>query len=492
MDITTLTQKLKQDPLVKAVYHISQQVETPIYMVGGAIRDLLMGILSEKDFDFVMKNNLETVAHLFAKMASGHLIRWSANPVNYRVVFYRNNNLTKVDFSGFRGNDIYQDLANRDFTVNAIALMVNELFQEKELNLYDPMGGSEDLRGRSLRVVSPHAFDHDPLRMLRAVRIAKARSFTIEANTKEKIRHQKKHLFSVSAERIRSELFKIISLPDAQDSLKLLDDLGLLALLLPETEILKMQKEGAPLNVPLWDHSLETVKWCEWALDYLEELFPNLQGSLKAHFLEEIEAEVHRGGLLKLAGLLHHCEKLGEKMEIHPKLDVHVLKAKNGNIVAKVAKRFKLGRKATTILSTVIENYPRIAHLSQIKSAADRVYFRYFRDLGSEGLEVLILSWADVVSRGPGIFCSPLEINLRTLINSVAHYYFETFTVTSPQPLISGRDIIEQFGLKEGKVIGGLLNQVARAESEGLLSSSREALTYIEKLIKTNREGDGQ
>ena len=172
-----------------------------------------------------------------------------------------------------------------------------------------------------------------------------------------------------------------------------------------------------------------------------------------------------------MGGLLHAGEKPSQE--------------KGGrNVVGKVVRRFKLGKRANRILRKLVEYYRRPFHLLQMEQVNTQTYFRFFRDLGSEGLDVLVLSWANFVSSSPARFESPLDLKFRNLINSLMNYYFKEYLITSPQPLISGKDIIEKFGLKEGKTIGNLLNQVACAEAEGLLSSRKEAFLYIENLIK--------
>ncbi|MCD6353907.1 MAG: hypothetical protein J7M06_06850, partial [Proteobacteria bacterium] len=127
MNTPAIIKKLKKHPVIKDVYQISQKTGMPVYLVGGAVRDLLMGIFPEKDFDFVTVETPAKFARQFSRGVSGSLIQLSSTPPNYRVIFYRNNERISVDFSGFRGDDIHHDLINRDFTVNAIALMVDEL-----------------------------------------------------------------------------------------------------------------------------------------------------------------------------------------------------------------------------------------------------------------------------------------------------------------------------------------------------------------------------
>ena len=472
MEHPTSFKILTGHPVMKAIYRVSQEVETPIYLVGGAVRDLLMGILPEKDFDFVMRDNLIQSARLFSRISFGSFFPLSSDPPNYRVVLLHDDQRVEVDFSGFRGDDLCQDLSNRDFTVNAIALEVNALFQEEEIKLYDPLGGANDLQRKMLRLASPRSFDHDPLRILRAVRIAKERGLNIEAQTREAMCRQKNRLFSVSVERVRSEFFKILSFSDAKKSLSLLDELGLLSLLIPTTEVLEENAFGSPAHWPLEDYSLEVVSWCEWVLEHFGEFFPQSHDYVKTHFKEMVEEDVDRRSLLKFGGLLYNRGKTFSN------------KRKNV-LLEEIIRNFKLGKRAGKILRKMLESYNKRPYPWEMEKPNPRVFFRFFQDMGSEGLEVILLWWADYVSRFPEKLEHQEDIVFRDSINCLVNYYFKEHPIT--KPLLSGRDVIEKFGLKEGKVVGDLLNQVARAEAQGLLCSPEKAFLYVENLLQQKR-----
>ena len=465
-----LTKQLRQHPAIKAVYRTSQETGIPIYLVGGAVRDLLVAILPEKDFDFVVENNLLKTARLFANLVSGSLIQWSSDPLYYRVILYRDNKRIEVDFSDFQGDDLNQDLHNRDFTVNAMALPIHQLFQEESPKPYDPMGGEKDLQNGILRTTSHQSFDNDPLRMLRAVRIAKARSLAIDAKTREEIGRRKERLLSAAAERIRSEFFKTLSFPGTEDSLRLLDELGLLSVLLPETQDLKDQRGEGPCGRSRWEHSLERVRWCEWMLDNWGALCPGFQEKLNSHFLEEIEADVDRRSLLKLGGFLLDCKK-------PPQI------TKDDNVGGTMVRKFKLGKRANNIFKKITDHPVEVLNTLLSRKLNPRVYFRFFCDLGPEGLDILVLSWSNFIACEPERFDSPLDAKLRNLLKSLVGYYFDEYVATAPRPLVTGNDIMEQFRLEEGKVIGALLGKVAEAEAEGLLRSPKEAMLYVEDLL---------
>jgi poly(A) polymerase len=466
--LSTVCKILQKHPVMKSIYRVSQEVGTPIYLVGGAVRDLLMGITPEKDFDFVMEDNLVKSARLFSRIFEGNFFPLSSDPPNYRVVLLHSNQRIEVDFSGFRGDDLCYDLTNRDFTVNAIALEVADLYREGGIKLYDPLGGEHDVQTRVLRLASPCAFDQDPLRILRAVRIAKERNLHIDPETREAIYRQRNRLCSVSAERIRSEFFKILSFSDAPESLKLLDELGLLSILIPETEALKGKSLESASGLSLWQHSLEVVSWCEWSLVNLEKIFSHFHEYIKSYLEEELEENVDRKSLLKLAGLFH------DRGEAFPGEKVMT-------VADTIARRLKLGKRTGRTLRKMVNYYNQVLSLRKMEKPPSRVFFQFFQNVDPEGLAVLLLAWAEYIACAPERLTRPDDIALRNFLADLVHYYVNDYPLI--KPLLSGQEIIERFGLQEGKVVGELLNQVARAEAQGLLGSSREAVLFVEDLL---------
>jgi hypothetical protein len=200
------------------------------------------------------------------------------------------------------------------------------------------------------------------------------------------------------------------------------------------------------------------------------ELCPVFHEELTGHFLEEIEADVDRRSLVKLGGFLFHGEEAPRGEE-------------DTNGVGALAARFKLGKRATTILKRITDHSPETLQGFLSRKLNSRVYFRYFCGLGPEGLAALVLSWSNFIACDSKRFDSPLDAKLRNLLNSFVSYYFDEYVATKPRPLLTGKEIMEQFGLEEGKAIGFLLGKVAEAEAEGLLMSPKEAMLYVEGLL---------
>lgn len=192
------------------------------YIVGGAVRDVLWEV-EPFDVDVVVSGG-EEAAHAFAARAQSRLVILGREP----MIAWRTTAGGKIyDFTTLSGRSIEDDLARRDFTINAVAVGPIETPR-----LADPFGGVEDLRTRTLRMVREENFIDDPLRMLRAVRFAAIRQMQLDDQTADAIRRHAVRIIDAAPERVRAELDQMLA-ADAGRSLRLLEELGLAARVLP-------------------------------------------------------------------------------------------------------------------------------------------------------------------------------------------------------------------------------------------------------------------
>ena len=131
--------QLKTFNIIQLAYQVSQECGVPIYLVGGAVRDVLMGFFCGKDFDFTLGESWELVTRLFAERTRGKVISWDFN--QKRVIVRSGADTITVDFAKFKGTDIEDDLLARDFKINSMAVAVDELFLKEEPRLIDPLDG---------------------------------------------------------------------------------------------------------------------------------------------------------------------------------------------------------------------------------------------------------------------------------------------------------------------------------------------------------------
>ncbi|MDP2932297.1 MAG: metal-dependent phosphohydrolase, partial [Chloroflexota bacterium] len=203
------------------------------YLVGGFVRDMLLG-RETADIDIAVAGNALEIAAKAASVLGGKYVPLDeANRVARVILITPAGDQWQFDFTSF-GGDIEQDLARRDFTIDAMAVDLNEFgTQPLSAGLIDPFHGWDDLRRRLVRVVSETAFTADAARLLRAVRLAAELDFTLDKATEALVRRDSHLVSGVAGERTREELLRLLAIPRAE-LLTYLDGLGLLAAIIPE------------------------------------------------------------------------------------------------------------------------------------------------------------------------------------------------------------------------------------------------------------------
>ena len=224
--------------------------DTRAWLVGGAIRDRLLGRDTE-DIDLVVQGDPGRAA---AALGSGHgaAFQLSEEFGHWRVV--ARNGGWQVDIAPLQGESIETDLAQRDLTVNAIA----EPLAGGEL--VDPFGGAGDVERRLLRMVAPAAFDADPLRVLRVARIACELGFEVDDATRAAAREHVAPLAQVAPERVYAELRRIVCAPAPVRGLELMTALGATAVVLPELDELRGVEQTRYHHLDVYDHTLAVVE----------------------------------------------------------------------------------------------------------------------------------------------------------------------------------------------------------------------------------------
>jgi tRNA nucleotidyltransferase/poly(A) polymerase len=225
-------------------------IEGPAWVVGGAVRDAAVG-RPVIDADLAVEPGAEReTAEAIARAGRGAAFRLSEEFGTWRAVAPTEG--WHVDVSRLRGEDIRGDLGHRDFTINAIAVPLADL----EATPIDPHDGLGDLERRVVRAVSERSFADDPLRLLRAARIAAALEFEIEARTVELARAEAARAAGPAGERRLAELRLLVSGADPIRAFELLDLLGATAGVLPELEALHGVEQNPNHHLDVHVHTI--------------------------------------------------------------------------------------------------------------------------------------------------------------------------------------------------------------------------------------------
>ena len=202
-----------QEQIFQDIFHNCLQLCNESYLVGGAVRDSLIGSDRISDVDIAVEGDGYEIARLLAESLSMKATFVPMDKVR-RVgrVIAPNSPTTIIDVSRFKGLTISDDLCARDFTINSMAVHLWDILSGRfSQAIIDPVGGRKDLGNRILRVSSDASFDDDPLRMLRAFRFEAQLDFRIDSGALMQIKNLAHRIQSVSGERIRDELAVILS-----------------------------------------------------------------------------------------------------------------------------------------------------------------------------------------------------------------------------------------------------------------------------------------
>ena len=233
------------------------------FLVGGLVRDLLLQ-RKTADIDLAVHNDALKIAQDVATRFGGTLVLLHEKNRIGRVVLPDKKNISSkgqfvVDLITI-DDTIYDDLARRDFTIDAMAYDLNELIRDpEEALLIDPFGGLNDLHDRLIRAVSSCTFIDDPLRLLRAFRLSSELGFSIDDETEFLIKSDSYLITTVAGERIREELLRLVIHPEIDKLLLYMDELGVLTAVIPELGETKgiIQPKEHYWNV--FEHLVETV-----------------------------------------------------------------------------------------------------------------------------------------------------------------------------------------------------------------------------------------
>jgi poly(A) polymerase len=470
------------------------------YVVGGFVRDVLLG-RDTVDIDIaVAADALEIAPEVAAVLGGKYVPLDKINRVG-RVILFSNGTFSvkaqrELDFSTFEGT-IEQDLSRRDFTIDAMAIDLNQLKEgHTDVQLLDPFKGRDDLRRGVVRSVTETAFQSDAARLLRAVRLAAELGFSIDEETESLIRRDSHLIANVAGERVREELLRLLAVSQSEWLLPYLDGLGLITAIIPELGQAKGSVQPKEHFWDVFDHSLKTVvavdfvlrrgDW-EYAGDDIQADVPWSE-TLGQHFAREVSGGSNRRLLLKLAALLHDVAKPQAKATDSDGRIRFLGHAKEGSAIAvDILERLRFSAKEIKLVEIMVRHHLRPGQLSQQDELPSRrAIYRYFRDTGEAGVDVLFLSLADhLAARGPSLNLAQWQEHAR-MVEYVLSQRSEQESLVVPPRLVDGHDLINIFGMRPGPRVGELLEAVHEAQATGELATREEALSYIQEHLLSN------
>jgi poly(A) polymerase len=468
-------------------------MDSSCYAVGGAVRDLILK-RHIHDLD-IASFEAEKLSKNLARRLKAKLIVLDDVNIVFRLILNPSYKITRqIDIAKIQGRAIEEDLLRRDFTINAMALSARDGV------IIDPREGLKDIFRKLLHCESKKILRADPLRILRAFRIAAQLDFKIEDKTLRLIAQTKNLVGKPAGERIQGELMALLEIPSSSVWLKLMDQAGVLTSLFKELEPSRTTAVEYYGNGGVLKHSLETASRADFLLRHLSRVFPE-QGNLIIQRLNATGSFPTQRATIVLAALLHDVSKPETARLVKGRLHFFGHDSLGAAKTAKMLEKLRFSRERILTVKTAILHHLRPGYLAEAPAVTDKAVYRFFRDVKDQALPVLLASWADHASYLPEkslIRLLPLasrqigedlrkirpvkfQKTIRHLqtVSLLMRRFFDSEKKVVPKPLINGNDVMKALKIPPGPKIGEILEKIREAQATGKIKTKDAALKFL-------------
>jgi putative nucleotidyltransferase with HDIG domain len=381
-----------------------------------------------------------------------------------------------IDVTPMQGERIEDDLALRDFTVNAMAM---PLFGGP---LVDPFDGERDIRERTLRLVAPDAYERDRLRPLRLVRFATELGFDVDPQTASLTRDWGPRVVEAAGERVFAELRRIVVAPRAAEGLRLASDLNVLGAVLPELDALHGVEQSQFHHLDVYDHTIEVLNSLATIDANLADYFPDDAQQLRALLDEPLADELTRGQALRFAALLHDIGKADtRRLTDSGRVTFIGHDALGAEMVRKIAARLRMSERLREFLAQITRHHLVLGFLVHERPLSQRAVYRYLKLCSPVEVEVTLLTCADrLATRGKNADAA-IEAHLdlaRQLMSAALRWRAEG----PPRAPLRGDELAHELGIEPGPDLGRLLVELEEASYAGEVTTADQAVEYARRL----------
>lgn len=469
--------RLRADPLVQRLSEALNAAGIEAWIVGGAVRDAALGIQSP-DYDLAIAGDPAVAAEAVATTLGGYHFELSAAFGTWRVVGRKRD--WQIDLTALRTSEgIEADLAERDFTIGAIA------FPLAGGEIIDPHGGLADLDARRLRVVSERSFTADPLRLLRAARIAAGQGLEIDSETAELARREAERAAEPAPERLLEELRQLVAGPDPERGLELAHHLGVLQPVLPELEALRGVDQGPNHHLDVYDHTIEVLRGVldieQRPTHYVGDLADEVEDHLQAPLADGFT----RGQALRLGALFHDLGKPVSRIEHEGMIGFPGHDESGAELIGELADRLHFSRRLRRHQRELARHHLRLGFLVHQMPLSPRETFAYLKVTGDVAVDVTLLTIADrLAARGTSGLASEEMINAHLeLARQMVAAALELRRQGPPAPLLRGDELAAELGIEPGPQLAELIAELEAAQYAGEIANRDEALSHLRKFV---------
>ncbi|MEX0620352.1 MAG: HD domain-containing protein [Solirubrobacterales bacterium] len=446
------------------------------WIVGGAIRDAALG-REVRDIDLAVSGDPEPFARRIASALGGHSFELSAEFPTWRAG--DREKTWQVDVATLRGPGIIEDLALRDFTVGAMAVSL-----ETGEGL-DPNRGLEDLAAETIRAVGPTSFSDDPLRLMRAARLAAQFGWDIDPDTLELGRASANRCAEPAGERTLSELCLLMASRDPVGGLAAMEGLGLLDTLLPEVGEMRGVVQGPNHHLDVYGHTVEVLEGVLRIESELDRFVGGNASDVAALLDEPLADGVSRSTGLRLAALFHDCAKPTTRKESDGFISFRGHDREGAGSVLAVFSRLRSSRRLATYVADLTRNHLILGFMVPDRPLSRGQVFDYLKRTEPYSVDVTLLTVADrLAARGTGsiagqeMVAGHLELAREMVGDALAWQ-----RSGPPEQFLPGNELADRIGIEPGPELGRIIDELDRAVFCGEVGSASEAVDFARRLL---------
>lgn len=448
---------------------IKENFTNEIYLVGGSVRDYLMGIESHDRDIIVMDEDAKNFSLKLQKLFDATFVPLDEENKIYRLVM--SDKINYIDITNPVGGTIEKDLMRRDLTINAIAVNINSG------EVVDISGGVTDIKNKCIHCVNEQNFVDDPLRLLRVYRFQSLYNFSIAPETLSAICKYVELIKKPAFERINYEVLRLFSGRYAHVALENMNKTWLLEEIFPFVKELKQVPPNSHHHLDLLHHSIETVK-------QIQEIYDNAQDEVKEHLDKVDFGGFSRLAHLKFAGFIHDIGKFStwtiEEGGRHRFIGHDDVGSK---LAGTMLKKMHFSNKQVDYLTKMIKFHIYPSQLMSSPQITEKIMMRFVRKMDTNSIDNIILAMADRLSaRGPEITDEVVEHNIN-LLTTLMKFYLDVRETLKPLPIfLTGNDVMEILNIKPSPKLGKIMNSLHEAQLNGDVQTREQAVEFVQNV----------
>lgn len=465
----------------------SKMPSEKVYLVGGMVRDILLD-LPIHDLDVVYSGDVKIFSKKVADRLEAAFFMLNEKYQTARIINTKEKNSWQyLDVVLMQGHTILEDLEKRDFTINAMALDLESIQQ-----LIDPLGGARDLHNRIIVACSKDCFRNDPLRVMRAIRFSLLLGCQIDKSTQGYLKEAVPSLDSVSVERKRDELMRLLALNNPSQAIHLMLHTGILKIILAEIKEIISSQSFELNDFNRWELTFRTIKKAE----FLEKLFFDQQANgeacdiqsaqliialshfrdyLKHYFDVPLNAERNLKSLFYLT--LLYCQYDFDSSCVNQSKN----QKKYMDAFALPFKNLSLSKKEINLASKTLRYKKRVHEMAAQKDViSSRDVFYFFQETGEAGIFICLMTIVEDLARiqlSVSFLDFEKELNF---IKTIFQGYFEKYEqCVAPVQYLDGYDLAEILSEKDHRRIGYWKQKLSAETADQTINSYEDAIKFM-------------